>query len=182
VLAATAVLGVTTGVSLLVAERIKGWVLPDRVQDFLTLSLSIVVEAMPFVILGALIAAAVQAFVSERTMLRLLPKSPFARRLVLSLTGSIFPVCECGNVPVARSFLAKRLEPSEAITFLLAAPILNPLTLITTWEAFRFDHSMVAIRFIGAFVIANFLGWRLHQPPRQDDVLAPAFKKAEALA
>jgi len=160
-------------VSLGFAHLVHNVALPNRLQDFFTLTLSILVEATPFVILGSLVAGLVQAFVSEHTMLHILPRSPLGRRLVLSVTGSIFPVCECGNVPIARSLLAKGLQPSEAITFLLAAPILNPLTFITTWEAFRFDRSMVVIRMGGAFLIANFIGWLLHHHPHQVELIVP---------
>lgn len=170
------VISVAASVSLVFAGQVNDIQLPNKLQDFSTLASSIMVEAVPFIILGALVAGFVQTFVSEKALFKILPKSPFFRRIVLSLSGSIFPVCECGNVPVARSLLAKGVKPAEAVTFLLAAPILNPVTFITTMEAFRFDQSMVVIRMVGAFIIANFIGWVLHHHPNQKSLVVDDFK------
>ena len=65
------------------------------------------------------------------------------------------PVCECGNVPVARTLIAKGLKPQEAIVFLLAAPSINFITFIVTWEAFSFNHGVAIGRVLATLVIAN---------------------------
>src|SRR5829696_2293963 len=109
-----------------------GLSLPSELQDFTTLALSIVVEALPFVILGALVSVIVRLFAPTERILRLLPKRPLLRRLSISLFGTFMPVCECGNVPVARGLVIKGLSVAESTTFLLAAPIINPVTLLAT--------------------------------------------------
>src|SRR5215203_3345323 len=135
-----------------------GLSLPSELQDFTTLSLSIVVEALPFVILGALVSVIVRLFAPTQRILRLLPKRPLLRRLSISLFGTFMPVCECGNVPVARGLVIRGLSVAESTTFLLAAPIINPVTLLATSQAFRLDPSIVWIRMAGGLLIANLVG------------------------
>src|SRR5215207_2264969 len=135
-----------------------GLSLPSELQDFTTLALSIVVEALPFVILGALVSVIVRLFAPTQRILRLLPKRPLLRRLSISLFGTFMPVCECGNVPVARGLVIRGLSVAESTTFLLAAPIINPVTLLATFQAFRLDPSLVWIRLAGALLIANLVG------------------------
>jgi len=143
-------------------------VLPSRAQDFVTLTLSIVVEALPFVVLGALVSVAIRIWAPTDRLIRLLPKTPALRRLSVSLLGSFMPVCECGNVPVARGLMARGLTVSESTTFLLAAPIVNPVTLLATASAFgALDPSIVWVRLFGALLIANLVGAliSLHKDP-----------------
>ncbi|MDO4780936.1 MAG: permease [Candidatus Saccharibacteria bacterium] len=135
-------------------------VLPHAsLQDFLTLMYSVIIEALPFVVLGVVIAVVVRLWLPPEFLLRRLPKQPLLRRATLSVLGVLLPVCECGNVPLARGLLARGLTPAEALTFLLAAPILNPVTIITTQQAFKDDSVVVWARIIGGFLIANVIGW-----------------------
>jgi uncharacterized membrane protein YraQ (UPF0718 family) len=132
--------------------------LPAKLQDFVTLTLSVVVESLPFVILGALVSVGIRLFATTQRLIRLLPKRPLPRRLVISLFGAFMPVCECGNMPVARGLLIGGLSVAESTTFLLAAPVINPITLLTTYQAFSLDPSIVVYRLAGALVIANLVG------------------------
>ncbi len=150
--------------------------LPNKLQDFITLSLSIFVEALPFLILGALLASAVNTFVPPHAFERILPISGILRRGMLSLLGFLFPVCECGNVPLSRSLMIQGLKPSEAITFLLAAPVLNPVTIWSTWAAFGYDGSIVVSRIAATLLIANIIGYILGLKKREEDFLTPGFQ------
>ncbi|MCA1838608.1 MAG: permease [Actinobacteria bacterium] len=132
--------------------------LPSKLQDFLTLALCIVVEAVPFVVLGALVSVLIRLIGPIQRLIQLLPKRALLRRrLSISLLGTFMPVCECGNVPVARGLVIRGLSVGESITFLLAAPIINPVTLLSTSQAFRVDPSIVWLRMAGALVIANLV-------------------------
>ena len=132
--------------------------LPDKLQDFITLTLSVVVESLPFVILGALVSVGIRLFATTQRLIRLLPKRPLPRRLLISLFGAFMPVCECGNMPVARGLLIGGMSVAESTTFLLAAPVVNPITLLTTYQAFSLDPSIVVYRLAGALLIANLVG------------------------
>ncbi len=150
--------------------------LPNKLQDFITLSVSVFVEAFPFLVLGSVLAALVNTFVSPHTFEKILPKNKLARRASLSLLGFLFPVCECGNVPLSRSLMIQGLKPSEAITFLLAAPVLNPITIWSTWVAFSYDGSIVASRIAATFLIANTIGFILSLIKNENDFITKDFQ------
>lgn len=141
-------------------------VLPNVIQDTITLSLGVLYEALPFVILGIILSTLIQTYLRQSTLIRLLPKKPVFRRAALSFSGTFMPVCECGNVPLARGLMIKGLRPQDVITFLLAAPIINPVTILTTIHAFSTNKNVVIIRVIAAFLIANIIGWLLNNVPR----------------
>jgi uncharacterized membrane protein YraQ (UPF0718 family) len=151
------------------------WALPNQLQDLLTLSISVIVESLPFVILGILLSILVQVWIPDRWIMRVLPRQPTIRRAVISLLGIFLPVCECGNVPLARGLIVKGFTVSESMTFLLAAPIVNPITIITTGQAFGFDSWIFVARLVGGFAIANVIGWLFSLHPRQENLLTDRF-------
>lgn len=155
-----------------------GGSLSDGAQDFLTLSISVVIESLPFVFLGILLSVAVQLWLPADFLMRRLPRSPIARRAAISLLGVLLPVCECGNVPLARGLIQRGLTVGESMTFLLAAPILNPITIITTYQAFGWDDGILVSRILGGFVIANLVGWVFSRHPNPMSLLSPAFRAA----
>ena len=167
-----------TTILVLVLIKIFGYFLsidlPKQVQDFITLSLGVIIEALPFVMLGVFFSIAVRLWLPHDWLIKYLPKQPFLRRTLISLLGVFMPVCECGNVPLARGLLAKGLTPAESLTFLLAAPILNPVTIITTQQAFSDDNTVLIARILGGFLIANLIGW-IYSSTRQDAMLRPEF-------
>ncbi|WP_372968352.1 permease [Microbacterium sp.] len=149
--------------------------LPNRAQDGLTLALSVLIEALPFVILGVLLSIVVQVWLPADVIHRWLPKRAWARRAVLSLLGMLIPVCECGNVPFARGLMMRGLAPAEALTFLIAAPIVNPIVILTTHAAFGFDDGILVARLIGGYLIANLIGWIYSRHPSPDSLLTQRF-------
>jgi hypothetical protein len=124
-----------------------------------TLFLSLLVEAIPFLILGVLFSGLLQFFVSERWLMRVIPKNAFLGSFVGSCIGLVFPVCECGNVPVARRMLMQGLPAPVAIGFLLAAPTINPIVFWVTWTAFRDQPEIVFLRVGISLAIATSIGW-----------------------
>ena len=107
-------------------------------------------------------------------MLDKLPKNPFTRRLVLSFSGVFLPVCECGNVPLARGLMLRGLAPSDVMTFLFAAPIINPVTIITTVSAFS-GFSVVLPRILFALLIANVVGYVFSAKKDQPKLVTKTF-------
>ncbi len=156
-----------------------GWTawLPAAGRNLITLSVSVLVESLPFVFLGIGISIFVQIWLPDRVW-RLLPRRPGRRRVALSVLGVLFPVCECGNVPLARGLMLRGLGVGEVLTFLMAAPILNPVTIVTTYQAFGFSDGILAGRVIGAFVIANLVGWLFSRHPNPSALLTPSFEAA----
>ncbi len=125
---------------------------------------SLVIQALPFVLVGALAAAAIEVFVPMGTLekLTLLPRP--LQLPAAALAGIAFPICECGSVPVARRLAAKGLMPSAAITFMLAAPVVNPVVIASTFVAYRGRGplwTMVIGRFTLGMLTAIVVGWVL---------------------
>lgn len=125
----------------------------------LTLFLSLMVEAMPFLIFGVLVSGILLLFVNEQQLIAMFPKNPFLGALSGSLFGFLFPVCECGNVPVARRLLIQGASAPVAIGFLLAAPTINPVVIWATWTAFPDQPEIVILRLVFSFAIATIVGW-----------------------
>lgn len=158
-----------------ILSPVPGGVLPDRLQDGVTLALSVLVESMPFVVLGIVLSIVVRVWLPEAWIVRVLPRTPWLRRMVISLIGMFLPVCECGNVPLARGLMVRGLTVAESMTFLFAAPIINPITIITTHQAFGFDDGILVARLAGAFAIANLLGWVFSRHPDPQSLLTARF-------
>jgi uncharacterized membrane protein YraQ (UPF0718 family) len=181
--------GLATGLALVllllalraVSPALGDSVLPDRLQDLVTLSVSVIVESLPFVILGIVLSIVVQVWVPPGVIERRLPRNPFARRACISFLGMALPVCECGNVPLARGLVVRGFTVPESITFLLAAPILNPITIITTHAAFGWDGWILVARLVGGFLIANVVGWLFSLHPEPDRLLTDEFRAECAL-
>lgn len=156
--------------------------LADAAQDFVTLSLAVAIESLPFVFLGIGLSVIVQVWVPEAWLIRILPRQPILRRAVLSLLGVLLPVCECGNVPLSRGLVMRGLSVPEAMTFLVAAPIVNPVTILTTYQAFGWDDGILVARIVGGFVIANLVGWLFSRHPEPDALLTRSFSATCARA
>ncbi|BCX13730.1 MAG: UPF0718 protein YcgR [Candidatus Dojkabacteria bacterium] len=145
--------------------------------DFKTITLGIVVEALPFLLIGVLVSVAVDLFLKPEWIFKLIPKNRYISHFFVSTLGIFMPVCECGNVPVARRLLMYNLNVSHVITFLLAAPIINPITLWSTLEAFGFDQNVAIFRLIGALVIACTVGIILSFYSNQENFLTKKMKE-----
>ncbi|MDQ1129831.1 permease [Microbacterium sp. SORGH_AS_0888] len=149
---------------------------PTRLQDGITLALSVLVESMPFVALGVLLSILVQVWVPPGTIERWMPRRAWARRAVISLLGMIVPVCECGNVPFARGLLLRGFTVPETLTFLIAAPIVNPIVIISTHQAFGFSDGILVARLVGGYIVANLIGWLYSRYPSPDALLTDRFR------
>jgi uncharacterized membrane protein YraQ (UPF0718 family) len=110
---------------------------PEQKQDFAFAFLSILFEGAPFILLGTLISGFIDIYLPAGTMDKLLPRRKIPAILVAGLLGAILPVCECAVVPVIRRLVKKGLPVSCALTYMLAAPIVNPITALSTWKAFK---------------------------------------------
>jgi uncharacterized protein len=120
----------------LIARMVEGAGIA-AIQNFLLIFASLLIEALPFIVLGAAVSALIEVFIPARAFARLARLPRPVQMPMAGLGGFAFPVCECGSVPVARRLLVKGLSPAAAITFMLAAPILNPVVLVATAIAYR---------------------------------------------
>ncbi|MFM2031265.1 MAG: hypothetical protein RLZZ297_30 [Chloroflexota bacterium] len=107
-----------------------------RIEQFVVLFLGIFYEAVPFLTIGALVSAGIHLFVDPHWLLQRLPQHPVAAAVCGGLIGVLFPVCECGSVPAARSVLGRGAPREFGYAFALAAPVINPIVLVSTSVAF----------------------------------------------
>jgi uncharacterized membrane protein YraQ (UPF0718 family) len=108
----------------------------DKLKNFITIFSSIVYEAMPFIILGAVIAGVLEVMVPQRLVAKLIPRSRLLAILIGGLLGLLFPMCECGIIPVMRRLLRKGVPLSTCTAYLLAGPIINVVVMLSTAVAF----------------------------------------------
>ena len=124
-----------------------------------TLFLSLLVEAFPFLLIGVAFSSLLMFFVDERALVGMLPKNALLGAITGSLAGLVFPVCECGNVPVARRLLVQGAPTAVSVGFLLAAPTINPIVFWSTWIAFRDQPEIIFMRIGFSLLIAISVGW-----------------------
>ncbi len=153
----------------------------NQLNHAFTLFLSLLVEAMPFLLLGVLFSSALLLFIDENKLISILPRNPFLGALIGSCIGFLFPVCECGNVPVARRLLLQGAPTSVAIGFLLAAPTINPIVIWSTWIAFRDQPEIVFLRVLFSLIIATIVGWVFSSTQDIKHLLQPSLLKAQII-
>ncbi len=114
--------------------------------DFCILFLSIILEGAPFILLGTLISGFIDAYLPPGLIDRWLPRNKTLAVILSGLLGAIFPVCECAIVPVIRRLIRKGLPVSCAITYMLSAPIINPIVVVSTMKAFSTSVGQFSLR------------------------------------
>lgn len=124
-----------------------------------TIFVAIVVQSIPFLVGGVLLAAVIATLLSERALRRLVPANPAMGVPVAGLAGIALPGCECASVPVAGSLMRRGVAPAVALTFLLAAPAVNPVVLVSTAVAFPGRPEIVLARFLASLITAVAVGW-----------------------
>ncbi|HIK03852.1 MAG TPA: permease [Trichormus sp. M33_DOE_039] len=149
----------------------------NQLNNGFTIFLSLLVEAMPFLLLGVLFSSLLLFFVDERKLVEKMPQNPLLGALVGSMVGFLFPVCECGNVPVARRLLMQGVPTPVAVGFLLAAPTINPIVIWATWTAFRDQPEIVVLRVVFSLLIATIIGWVFSSQTDLQPIVQPAIAR-----
>lgn len=166
-------LGLSIVIVLLAAVLSTGDDAGTILSIFSTRFLGIFIEAVPFLLLGTLASGLIDAFISADDIARWIPRNPFLATIMGTFMGFAFPVCECGVVPVVRRLFTKGLPMSVGITFLLAAPVMNPIVLVSTFVAFGFGPVLIG-RFAITLIVALIVGLVFAFAARPQEVLRPA--------
>lgn len=154
--------GAATLVAFLLVGRVLGVGDAALTQTFSIIFTAIAVEAVPFVLLGALVSAAIEVFVSDNALGRITRLPPMLQLPAAVLGGFAFPVCECGSVPVARRLIRRGIHPGAGVAFMLSSPIFNPIVLLSTWVAYSprgLGTEMVLGRAGLGLIVALAVGW-----------------------
>ncbi|MFM1966574.1 MAG: hypothetical protein RL134_2299 [Actinomycetota bacterium] len=147
-------------VLLIVGQRwLVGLFDDPALQTGATIFVSIIVQALPFLVLGVVLSGAIAAFVPASFWKKALPKNPALAVPVAGCAGAVLPGCECASVPVANGLMSRGVAPAAALAFLLSAPAINPIVLASTFVAFPGEPMMVVARFIASLATAVIMGW-----------------------
>lgn len=127
---------------------------------FATVAVSLVMESLPFLILGALIGGLVEIVLPDGLLPRLARRAGWFGLPLAAGAGMLLPTCECAVVGVARGLVRKGLPGPLAVAWMLAAPTVSPTVAASTWVAFATpEHALLRIG--GGLFVACLAGWIL---------------------
>jgi uncharacterized protein len=147
-----------------VKDYIPDEFLTSSMVNVITIFLSILLEAIPFILIGVFASALIQVFVSESLLQKIIPKRfPYLALFPAAVVGALLPVCECAIVPVARRLIKKGMPAHLAIVVMVTAPILNPIVFASTYYAFQNNMTVVFGRMGIALIAALIIGALLYR-------------------
>ncbi|MGW1956209.1 permease [Streptomyces sp. NPDC001920] len=161
-------------VLVLLQGPIRGALSAPVMQSWTTVFVAVMVQALPFLVLGVLLSAAIAVFVPPSFFARALPHRPVLAVPVAGAAGAVLPGCECASVPVAGALVRRGVTPAAALTFLLSAPAINPIVLTATAVAFPGDPEMVLARLVASLLVACVMGWLWLRLGRTDWLRPPS--------
>ncbi len=150
-------------------------------QSWMTVFVAVLVQALPFLVLGVALSAAIAVFVPASFFARALPSRATLAVPVAGLAGAVLPGCECASVPVAGALVRRGVTPAAALAFLLSAPAINPIVLTATAVAFPGDPEMVLARAVASLLVACVMGWLWQRLGRPDWLRPPGRPAADDL-
>ncbi|MEU7948145.1 permease [Micromonospora taraxaci] len=154
-------------------DPVAGLLSAPSLATWMTVFVSVMVQAVPFLVFGVLLSAVIAVFVPRSFWARALPRHPALAVPVASAAGVVLPGCECGAVPIAGSLIHRGVTPAAALAFLLAAPAINPIVLVATAVAFPDNPEMVLARAVASLVVAMVMGWLWLRLGRADWIRLP---------
>jgi len=141
----------------------------DKFKKFYNVFISILIQGFPFILIGSFVSAIIQICISRDRFIKLFPKNIFLSCIVAALAGLLFPICDCGTIPVARGLMKRKVPIAAGVTFMLAAPIVNPISIVATIYAFQGMKSVVIYRVIAGIIIAISVGLIMQFCTRKDE-------------
>ncbi len=131
----------------------------DVIKNISIIFISIFFESLPFLLLGSLISATIETYVSNETIAKIIPKNKILGSIVGIFLGFFLPACDCAVIPVSKRLLKKKVPVNVAISFMLASPIINPVVLFSTYTAFyKTNPTIFWYRLLFGVLIALIIG------------------------
>jgi uncharacterized membrane protein YraQ (UPF0718 family) len=175
---AALLLGLNLGIFFLWQGSLPRLLPYPALQSWGTVFLAVLLQALPFLVLGVILSAAIAAYVPGTFVARTVPRRAVYAVPMAGLAGAVLPGCECSAAPVAQRLVARGVPAAAALTFLLSAPAINPIVLVSTAVAFPGHPEMVAARFLASFAAAVIVGlvwsrrassdWMREPPPEHE--------------
>jgi uncharacterized protein len=165
------------GVVAILAYLGRPWIVSaftaPAAATWVTIFVAVVIQALPFVVLGTLVSAAIAVLVPPGFFAKALPKRALLAVPIAGLAGAALPGCECASVPIAGALVRRGVTPAAALAFLLSAPAINPIVLAATSVAFPGHPSMVLGRLIASLITSVVMGWIWLRTGRDDLLRIP---------
>lgn len=163
--------------TLLLRERLQDLLDGPGWQTWSTVFVSVVLQALPFLVLGSVVSGLIAILVPAGAIEQLLPRNRVLAVPAAGIAGIALPGCECGSVPVAGRLVAAGAPSAAALTFMLAAPAINPVVLVATAVAFPGRPAMVVARLAASLLAAVVVGWVWIGSGRGEDLVARARRR-----
>ncbi len=138
---------------------LQTWFDAPALKAATTIFVAVVMQALPFLVLGVVLSAVINAYVPPSFWQRALPSRPALAVPVAGCAGAIVPGCECASVPVSGSLMSRGVAPAAALAFLLSSPAINPVVIVSTFVAFPNNPTMAVARFATSLLVAMLMGW-----------------------
>lgn len=131
----------------------------DIIKNISIIFISIFFESLPFLLLGSLISAIIETYVSNDTIAKIIPKNKVLGSIVGIFLGFFLPACDCAVIPITKRLIKKKVPINVTISFMLASPIINPVVLLSTYNAFyRTNPEIFWYRLLFGIIIALIIG------------------------
>lgn len=166
------ILAIILIITLSIMDAVSGHIYMGKASVFVTVFASILFQAFPFILIGVFVSALIQVFVSESLITRFFPKHPQLAMGLAVFAGVLFPVCDCAIIPVMRRLVQKGIPLSAAVTFMLAAPIVDPVVIASTLYAFPGEPEVAIWRLLLGITIALSAGHFFLFIPYKNKVLS----------
>ncbi len=129
-----------------------------KIQSLNTIFISILVQALPFILIGVFVSSFLQVYISDERIIGLFTRYRGIGFVIAILLGVCFPVCDCAMAPITARMARKGVPVCFVTAFLLAAPVVNPVVILSTLYAFPEDFKIVFLRITFGISIALFTG------------------------
>ena len=131
----------------------------DIIKNISIIFISIFFESLPFLILGTLISGIVETYVSNETITKIVPKNKILGSIFGIFLGFFIPACDCAVIPISKRMIKKKVPINVSISFMLASPIINPVVLLSTYNAFyKTNPEIFWYRLLFGIIIALLIG------------------------
>lgn len=131
----------------------------DIIKNIAIIFLSIFFESLPFLLLGSFISSIIERYVSNDTIVKIIPKNVVFGSIVGVILGFFLPACDCAVIPISKRLIKKKVPINVSIAFMLSSPIINPVVLLSTYYAFyKSNFSIFVFRIILGILIALIVG------------------------
>jgi len=143
--------------AVIITNDISGQVF-ESFKNFYIKFISILIEGIPFILIGSFVSAIIQVCIPEEIFIKILPKNIFISCIIAAFAGFLIPVCDCGTIPILRSITKKGVNIGVGVTFMLASPIVNPISIMSTIYAFGGMQSVIIYRVVMGITISIIVG------------------------